>query len=142
MGVKRPLPWIFMVCFFGWALCWARHATADNGALNQNGDGTATVVGTVIGEWHGCEVDGSCGLWVRVGQQKVGLITAEGDMECKNPAAAQVASRIKRGQRIKAYGAYKGGKLSFCGSKAFYIAPENAEPSPVNQAAKQDATTK
>jgi hypothetical protein len=125
MDLKGSLRWVLMVCLFAWNLCGA--SQAKGGALNVNADGTATLVGTVVGEWRGCEVDGSCGLWVIAGQEKVGLVTAEGDLECKNSSAAKAASHIKRGQRIKAYGAYKGGKLTFCGSKTFYIAPESVK---------------
>ena len=104
---------------------YAENAVSEVNNFQQNKDGTASAIGTVVGEWHGCEVDGSCGVWLLVGKQKIGLITSEGDVECKNKQAAEAAAKIKRDQRVKAYGAYKNGKISFCGSKDFYIVPEN-----------------
>lgn len=91
-------------------------------------DGTAYVEGRVIEHTAGCEVDGSCSLTVQANNQKVVLIYAQGESECKNTQAAswvKWGENIKIGSMVKAYGAYsKNGDmywLVFCDSKDFYI---------------------
>lgn len=89
-------------------------------------DGTAYARGGVEDHNLGCTVDGACYLRLQVENREVRVIYNEGDVpeRCVNNQADH-AQRIKKGDSIKAFGAYnKRGSLdviSTCGSTDFFI---------------------
>lgn len=100
-------------------------------------DGTAYAKGEVIEHISGCEVDGACKLILKVNDQKVALVYAEGDFECLNMRAVSWVNwgqNVNNGTKIKAYGAYRemdnAHELTFCDSKDYFILGEN-DPVPV-----------
>jgi len=125
--------------------------TADQGRIKFWDDGTAYVTGEVIGQIHGCEVDGMCALVVRAQGQNIELVYAAGMAipstgRCTNFQAAEWIGKNgngKIGAIVQAYGAM--GKpsspygqysisdsMDFCGSPNYFILGEN---DPVPQSA-------
>jgi hypothetical protein len=81
-------------------------ATVDE--LKVGSDGTATVTGIVLENNHGCEVDASCYLQLRVGSKNVRVVYHPGAAErVANTVAVKEGYAVKQGDHVKAYGRYR-----------------------------------
>ena len=96
----------------------------SDGLLEVKGDGTARVVGTVVENNRGCEVDGICRLTVDAGGRRITVVYHEGEMPpCVNPEAIRQGFALKPGDRVEAYGAYQesGPTISTCPSESYFL---------------------
>jgi hypothetical protein len=81
-------------------------ATVDE--LKVGSDGTATVAGIVLENNHGCEVDASCYLQLRIGNKDIRVVYHPGAAErVVNTVAVKEGYTVKHGDHIKAYGRYR-----------------------------------
>jgi hypothetical protein len=87
-------------------------------------DGTARVVGLVVENERGCEVDGVCRLFLDAGSRRVIVIYHGGEGEpCDNREAVRRGLAMQPGERVEAYGAHSeaGPTVSTCASEAYYL---------------------
>ncbi|HYH47487.1 MAG TPA: hypothetical protein VEG34_17535 [Thermoanaerobaculia bacterium] len=102
-------------------------ACAGNaGSLEVKGDGTARLVGVVLENDRGCEVDAICRLIVDAGGKRAFVVYHGGEaVRCVNREAVRQGFAVKAGDRVEAYGDYEvsGPTVSTCGSERYYIRP-------------------
>ena len=122
---------LLLACFLLANIChqavYASPASDQEGdSLSVAGDGTATAIGIVLENNHGCRLDGACYLRLRISGKQARVIYHPGEGEAKiNRLALRQGEIVQKGARVKAYGRYrKSGDLAIIetySSDAFYI---------------------
>lgn len=125
MGIHRTLLITFALPTLTLlASCGPGTAAAKEESVLEVKNGTARVVGAVVTNDRGCEVDAICRLILDVGGRQVTVIYHGGEaVRCLNHEAIRQGFAIEPGNRVEAYGAYEesGPIISTCPSESYYL---------------------
>ena len=96
-----------VLCLLLWS--YALLGASADATMQVNGDGTASISGTVEENYKGCARDGVCYFRLTFGKSEVRVVYDPGETDALLPNKSQVPQlmKVERGAIIAAYGSHR-----------------------------------